>query len=424
MIPVLFRFTFESGFAQAILYLIALAVVGYAGYSGWLGAVGERQGTGYAPATQAQKATRAAFYGCIAAVLAKFGLFYALPPTAFLGGRGEGLPLHTYGLMIALGFISGVGVAGMLAEREWPGEEGKRKREQVMELAFWVLVGGIGGSKLLFLIVNWQDTLNGLGSALTHPAALFEALGGGFVFYGGLLGAMGTSWWYARKNGIDFLRLGDLVIPTVSLGQCFGRLGCFSAGCCWGEVTNSPLAVRFPGAQLARNLFGQLSHTASLVFQSQSGDPRWVIAQTGQIFHHPVAGAVRISDWVMAHGTTLPVHPTQLYESFGQLLMFVLLITLRRYRRFHGQILGYWLMGYAVLRSTVELFRGDLERGTLHGLLGELGLNGLAAKISTEAWYNISISQFISMCMFALGVWLLTRGRRARAAAPQVAAAA
>ena len=73
-------------------------------------------------------------------------------------------------------------------------------------------------------------------------------------------------------------------------------------------------------------------------------------------------------------------------------------------------------MAYAVLRTTVELFRGDLERGTLHGLLDRSGAQRLAEAVPLEAWYNISTSQFISLCMFTFGATLLYRrtGRRAR----------
>jgi phosphatidylglycerol:prolipoprotein diacylglycerol transferase len=71
-----------------------------------------------------------------------------------------------------------------------------------------------------------------------------------------------------------------------------------------------------------------------------------------------------------------------------------------------------WLMLYAVLRSTVELFRGDIERGTLHGLLSDLNLPSLAQRVPLEAWYNISISQFISLCMFSLGAVILVRRGR------------
>ena len=126
---------------------------------------------------------------------------------------------------------------------------------------------------------------------------------------------------------------------------------------------------------------------------------------------------MRISEWVTQHGTTLPVHPTQLFESLGQTLLFVGLLFLRRYRRFHGQIFSLWLMAYAVLRSTVELFRGDAERGTLHGLLAN-SAPSLAPWVPLEAWYNISTSQFISLCLFALGASVLYHQGRTAPAAP------
>jgi phosphatidylglycerol:prolipoprotein diacylglycerol transferase len=98
------------------------------------------------------------------------------------------------------------------------------------------------------------------------------------------------------------------------------------------------------------------------------------------------------------------------------------LVVARRYRRFHGEIFAIWLICYAMLRSTVELFRGDVERGTLNGLLSSLGLTSLAERIPLEAWYNISISQFISLCMFGLGVAILyRRGREVFFQQPQPA---
>jgi phosphatidylglycerol:prolipoprotein diacylglycerol transferase len=123
---------------------------------------------------------------------------------------------------------------------------------------------------------------------------------------------------------------------------------------------------------------------------------------------------------VAQHGHTLPVHPTQLYESLGQILLFVALLAMRPFRRFHGQIFGMWLMCYAVLRSSVELFRGDVERGTLNGLLNYLQASSLAQKVPLEAWYNISTSQFISICMFTLGATVLFRKARTLAAQPGV----
>jgi phosphatidylglycerol---prolipoprotein diacylglyceryl transferase len=420
MIPVIYKFLFDGPFEQGLLYLLALGLVAYGAHSGWRSASGPaHKKTGEpTPPTREQRLYRALGFGAVGAVVAALGLHYALPAGAFLGGKGEGLPIHAYGILLATGFIGAVNVSAALAFREWRGEEGHKKREQVMDLAFWVLAAGIGGSRVLFILVNWQDYAR-------QPGKIFS-LEGGFVFYGGLLGAMGAAYVFSRLRGIDFLRLGDIGLPAVSLGQCLGRLGCFSAGCCWGDVASAKVAwaVNFPGLGLVRNLFGQPGPTASLAFDSMARDQRFVVVSTGEVLSQPVAGAVRISEWVAQHGHTLPLHPTQLYESVGQLAMFVGLLALRRYRRFHGQILAVWLMGYALLRTSVELFRGDVERGTLNGLLRSLGLEALATAVPLEAWYNVSTSQFISLCMFALGATVLYRHGKVLFSRPEAALAA
>ncbi|MBN1206398.1 MAG: prolipoprotein diacylglyceryl transferase [Myxococcaceae bacterium] len=417
MLPILVHLTFESLWSQLLLYAVAAGVVGYIALNGWRGAQGAQPAQGTrAPVRQADRLQRALLFGGVGAALAGFGLKYALPASAFPGGKGEGIPIHTYGVLLATGFFCAASVAARLARDEWRKREwvdgkgfvdteGPRRREQVLDLGFWVLIGGLVGSRVLFMIVNWKEYAR-------DWTGIFS-LGGGLVFYGGLIGAAVAAYAFSRVHGMEFLRLADLAIPTVSLGQALGRLGCFSAGCCWGGAagSHSHLAVRFPGAGLAKDLFGQLTGTGSTAFSSQAADPRYVIEATGEVLPHAANGAVRISDWVLEHGTTLPVHPTQLFESVGQVAIFAGLLFLRRYRRFHGQIFSLWLMAYAVLRSTVELFRGDTERGTLHGLLAD-SAPALAQWVPLEAWYNISISQFISLCMFTFGATLLYRRSR------------
>jgi len=421
MLPIIFRFTFTTVWAQVLLLVLLGGLVGYITFNGWRTAVGEKDPKTGArrPVTKQDRLWRAAYYGASGLALAGVGLWYALPAGSFLGvgGKGEGFPLHTYGVLLASGFIAAVTVAGRLAQDEWRklewvggqwvDTEGPRKREQVMDMAFWVLVGGILGSRLLFVLVNWRDYAKDWTQVFS--------LGGGLVFYGGLIGASVAAWLFARSHHIDFLRLADVCIPTVSLGQCLGRLGCFGAGCCWGDVApaGAASAVHFPGPGLARDLLGQLGGGSSLAYSSQAEDVRYVVEATGQVLHEAAPGAVRISDWVLQHGHTLGVYPTQLFESLGQMVLFGGLLYARRHRRFHGHIFALWLMAYAVLRSTVELFRGDVERGTLHGLLQSLGASGLAESVPLEAWYNVSTSQFISLCMFTFGAVLLyQRGRK------------
>ena len=412
MLPVIYKFMLDTDFSRVMLYLVAVGLVVYSGFSGWRGAVGPQdpKTLKFAEPTDDDRKRRAVMFTLIGIGLAGAGLYYALPSVPLIGrGKGEGIPIHTYGVLVGGGFIFAVTAAGWMAMREWPGAEGLKKRDMIFDLAFYVFIGAMVGSRILFIIVNWKDYAS-------DPSKIFS-LSGGLVFYGGLIGASVAAYWFAKKNEIDFLRLADLAMPTVSLGHALGRQGCFSAGCCWGDIApeGAKAAVHFPGPT-AQNLFGTVGGTPSLAWQSMSTDPRWVDPLTGHVTAQGGAGMVSISSWVTEHGHTLPLHPTQFYESIGELSLFVFLLTMRRYRRFHGQILGMWLMCYALLRSSVELFRGDVERGTLHGLLNYLGLTGLSASVPLEAWYNVSVSQFISMCMFSLGVTILvTRGRALKA---------
>jgi phosphatidylglycerol:prolipoprotein diacylglycerol transferase len=415
MIPVLYKFTVDTLASQLVLALVALAVVAYAAWSGWRNAVGPMNPkTGeYAEPTRDERVQRTIKFGLIGFALALVGAYYAIPlpfQLPILGKGGEGIPVHTYGILLGGGFLSAVVAAGWIAQREWPGDEGLKKREQIFDMAFWAFVGGIGGSRIYFILVNWDEFMR-------NPSPF-----GGLVFYGGLIGAAVAIYLWSRKNGIDFMRLCDVCIPTVSLGQCLGRLGCFSAGCCWGDIAKPgfPLAVEFPGVGLVRTLFGGTSDTPSLAFQGQLEDKtRYIMESTGQVLDQAAPGAVKISQWVASHGHTLPVHPTQLYESIGQLCLFVLFVYLRRFKRFHGQIFGMWLMAYAVLRTSVEYFRGDYARGTIHGLLASK-VPSLAEKIPLDAWYNLSAGQLTSLCLFTLGAVIVYRKGRAMPERPSL----
>jgi len=418
MLPVLYRFTFTSVASQVLLLFIAVGLVAYAAWSGWRNAVGhDAQGKETEP-TRAERMSRARWYALFAVLLALVGLKYALPESVFpelpiLGkGKGEGVPLHTYGILIGLGFISAVTVAGWLATREWPGELGLKRRDQIFDLAFYVFIAAMVGSRVLFIIVNWHDYA-------ANPASMFS-IGGGLVFQGGLIGASLAGYWYAKKNGLEFARLSDLALPTVSLGSAFGRLGCFSAGCCWGKIApeGAGWVLKFPGNAL--NLFGSPSGMPALAYSSQAENAKYVLVKTGEVFDTMVPGAQRIADVAHAAGHTLGVYPTQLVDSLGNLTLFAGMLLLRRYRRFHGQIAGMWLVGYAFLRSSVELFRGDAERGTLKGLFADLGMQGLADHLSLNAWYNVSTAQFINLGIFALGAWILVQGMRRLKAQPAV----
>ncbi|WP_242360652.1 MULTISPECIES: prolipoprotein diacylglyceryl transferase [Anaeromyxobacter] len=269
--------------------------------------------------------------------------------------RGLRLPVHAYGLLIAAAFVIGIWLAQREARRV--GQDAER----LADLAFWVLVAALAGSRVYFILVN-AGTYFGSGSAfvatplgrIPRVLAIWE---GGLVFYGGFIGAALAAALYMRRHRMPFLAHADTLITSVAFGHFLGRLGCFCAGCCWGGLADPslPWAVRFPPESLAYKTFLERPEPA----------------------HYLAAG------WA----TTLPLHPTQLYEAFGELALFLLLaLVIRPRKRFHGQVLASWLLAYAVLRTVVELFRGDVERGVYLGLGAGQWTSFLILAVGVAVW--------------------------------------
>jgi phosphatidylglycerol:prolipoprotein diacylglycerol transferase len=292
-------------------------------------------------------------------------------PTLFtlpIGPRGLGV--HSYGLAIAVGFAIGVILAAREARRAGldPGA--------MLDLLFWILVSGVLGSRLAFVLLHAGDYLalckQGLSGCLA-PLKLWE---GGLVYYGGALAATGAVALFARRQGWAFGRVADVLAPALALGHAFGRLGCFFAGCCFGKPWHA--GVAFP---------------------------------PGSVAHDELVRAGTLSADAAA---TPPLHPTQVYEAAGELLIFFLLLKLRRRQRFAGATALLYAATYAALRFVVEIFRGDLARG----FLAQLSTPTLARWLGLPADQPLflSTSQVTSLVVGAAAVALLVWGR-SRAAA-------
>ena len=242
----------------------------------------------------------------------------------------QGYEIRWYGLMIAIGFVVCTVVGARLAKRA-----GVRP-EHSIDLAFWGLIAGLVGARLMFYVVNWQKYYQAcfhhetLGLSQSHCWDVLYVWRGGHVWYGGLLGALLIAIWFLRRRKIPYFVMADAVMPGVALGHFFGRLGCFCAGCCWGTTTTSAAGIHFP--------------EGSIPFR-----------------HH----AEQLSLLMNGRTESLAVHPTQLYEASGELLIFFILLGLYHYKRFHGQVFLGYLFLYPILRIVTETFRGDSERGFL-----------------------------------------------------------
>lgn len=300
-------------------------------------------------------------------------------PIAFAWGP---LEIHWYGVLMALGFLAGAHVASRLGER-WGLEP-----QRVMDVAFWALLGGLIGARVVYEVVNWRDLVDScfapqrVGLSEPHCFEVFKIWKGGLVWYGGLMGAIPLTAVLLKRWRMPVLPTIDAIIAGVALGHGIGRLGCFTAGCCFGYPTDAPQAFAFPNGSSPFN-----QHTSAFAD---------AMAKAG--------------------GWSLPIHPTQFYEAGGEALIFLLLMLMVRYKRFHGQVLMAYLGLYAILRAITETFRGDHERGYLWSWPRTVVINGVELVDQT----GVSTSQLISALFGVIVItWLVVRlARLARAEAP------
>lgn len=210
--------------------------------------------------------------------------------------------LYTYGLFIALGFLSGIAIAKNEARRigESP--------ERITDLCFFILIAAIVGSRIFYVITAPEAFLD-------DPLEIFRIWNGGLVFFGGFIGSFITAAIYMRIQQMNVWQTLDILTPAGVFGHFLGRVGCFFAGCCYGDACLMPWAITF---------------------------------------HHPQSLAP----------TGVPLHPTQLYSAFNNLAIFGILWVLRKRKAFDGQIFWLYALLYGITRPIIEIYRGDF-RGRL-----------------------------------------------------------
>jgi phosphatidylglycerol:prolipoprotein diacylglycerol transferase len=254
---------------------------------------------------------------------------------------GPTITLHTYGVLLAIAFLAGLWVASRQARRS--GLDSGR----VTDMAVWVLIAGLLGAKALLVLLDWRHFTTSLRD-------LFSVFQSGGVFYGGLVAGIVLAWWYARRYRLPGWQTADALAPGVILGQAIGRLGCFSAGCCWGKPAQVPWAVTFTNLEANRTV----------------GTPM-----------------------------DTPLHPSQIYESTAAFLVFLFLLWLAPRKRFHGQVVLAYVALYSAVRFTLEFWRGDTDRGTWFG-------------------GRVSTSQVVAVVLLIAVAFLFPRLRRTQAITP------
>ena len=227
-------------------------------------------------------------------VLARFG------PFDVLGHQFGPFTLHTYGVLVALGFLAALVVVMRGSRREGlPGE-------RVLDLAFVTVLAAIVGSRLLYVLFNPREYL-------ADPLRVFKVWEGGLVFHGGLLLAIPVCFYVVRRSNLPAWVTADVFAPAIALGQAIGRIGCFAAGCCYGAPWDPPFCVTFTDPDALAPLH-------------------------------------------------VPLFPSQLLGFASGVLVFALLLAYRPRRRSPGQVFWLYLILASLARVAEDAFRGSAAK--------------------------------------------------------------
>ena len=206
--------------------------------------------------------------------------------------------LPTYGLLVAIAFLTALWMASRFARQRG------LNQERIVNLGVYCALMGMLGAKVLMIALDPAYRAN--------PAEIFSlaTLQSAGIFYGGFIVALIFAALYMKKQGLPVLATSDLFAPGLAIGHGIGRLGCFAAGCCWGKPTTLPWAVTF-----------------------------------------------RNKDATTGVPLNVPLHPAQLYEAFAEAIICYFLIRLLKRPHRDGQVIGLYLALYGIVRLLVEFVR-------------------------------------------------------------------
>lgn len=229
-------------------------------------------------------------------------ILFKIPIPEFLQGfLPSEITIFTYGAMIFFGAILASTYLVTQLKKKF-----NLKTDDSLSLVSGIIIASIIGGKA-FLYFEDPSYYNQNFSALFGNS--------GFVFYGTLIFALTYVWFFIRKFKLAVWPFLDIIAITTLIVHFFGRIGCFFAGCCHGIPYDGIFSVIFT------------------------------------------------DDQCVAEPLNTPLHPTQLYSAFMLFAILVILLVVKRFQRFEGQLFLLYLMLYAAGRSVIEEYRGDEERG-------------------------------------------------------------
>ncbi|MFO8082584.1 MAG: prolipoprotein diacylglyceryl transferase [Armatimonadota bacterium] len=270
------------------------------------------------------------------------GRLIAMPLLGIAIGVAVSLALHqwgpvavrSWGTMLMLGFV-----LALLWAIHDSRDDDEIDADLLIDVTLAILIGAVIGSRLMAVALNWSDFAG-------QPAEIFKVWEGGLSFHGGLIGGILGAALYISRREVSFFRIADFLAPSIAIGYAVTRVGCFLNGCCHGIPSDLPWAIGMPHA---------------------------------------------------AGGLEVARHPAQLYAAVGSMIIFGLLLLVRRHLRRNGHLFLTYLIFYSAMRFVVEFFR-----------------RGASAEVFAPI-PALTVAQFASICIaLAAGLVMLATRQPSR----------
>ena len=323
-----------------------------------------------------RKKDRSSTFSSVVVIAIAAGVGYFMRETKY---EAVNLPIYSYGVMLGLSLVVGWYLTLKLAERDG------LPKETMANCYVITAIAAIAGSRILYVATNpgefstWQD--------------FFALRRGGLVAYGGFLGGYLGSWLYLQRHKIKLLPWADVAVPSLASGLLITRIGCYLFGCDFGK---------------------RLPESAPAFLKKLGTFPKWTegtldggLGSPAYAKHFETFKGTPLGAQIEHANASLPVHPTQIYESLVGLFLLAILLWQRKNQKFRGQIFFLFAFAYGYLRFLLEIIRDDTERGEFGPIL-------------PEHWF-VSLSLFAMGAAFVYGISLGIKNPQTRLIARVIA---
>lgn len=228
-----------------------------------------------------------------------------------------GFEVKFYGIIIGLGILAGIFMAVLMAKKEG------QNPDDYFDFALYAIIFSIIGARIYYVVFYWDNYKDDIWQ-------VFNIRGGGLAIYGGIIAAVITLIVFTRLKRLSFFKMADCSVVGLITGQIIGRWGNFFNCEAFGGYTDNVLAMQIKRSLVSRNMIS------------------------------PDLDAYLAENPIIRNGVEyIQVHPTFLYESIWNICVLIFMILCRKHKKFDGEIMWIYFLGYGIGRFWIEGLRTD-----------------------------------------------------------------